>query len=146
MGGPTQKMCRTMPMTIILKEHGTFMAPYSGTTTRFIKTLGFCDEDTAVARSTKPSNKIIFEPIAQAAHVAIPSTLRSLHETSQLAPRFHRADHNRDRALDSRPHTSSTRSNAIDSRHVAGRRNSTASILPRSRQSQASGRIRCRTD
>jgi len=37
MGSPTQKMCMTMPMAIILKENGNFIAPESGTTTRFMK-------------------------------------------------------------------------------------------------------------
>jgi hypothetical protein len=37
MGSPTQKMCMTMPMAIILKENGDFIAPESGTTTRFMK-------------------------------------------------------------------------------------------------------------
>jgi hypothetical protein len=37
MGSPTQKMCMTMPMAIILKENGNFTAAESGTTTRFMK-------------------------------------------------------------------------------------------------------------
>jgi hypothetical protein len=36
-GSPTQKMCMTMPMAIILKENGNFIAAESGTTTRFMK-------------------------------------------------------------------------------------------------------------
>ena len=37
MGSPTQKMCMTIRMAIILKENGSFIAPESGTTTRFMK-------------------------------------------------------------------------------------------------------------
>jgi hypothetical protein len=37
MGSPTQKMCMTTPMTIILKENGYFLAFESGTTIRFMK-------------------------------------------------------------------------------------------------------------
>jgi hypothetical protein len=37
MGSPTQKMCMTTPMTIILKENGYFLAAESGTTMRFMK-------------------------------------------------------------------------------------------------------------
>jgi hypothetical protein len=33
-GSPTQKMCMTMPMAIILKEDGDFLAPESGTPSR----------------------------------------------------------------------------------------------------------------
>ena len=36
-GKPTQKMWITTPMTIIFTEKGNFVAPESGTTTRFMK-------------------------------------------------------------------------------------------------------------
>lgn len=52
-GSPTQKMCMTMPMAIILKENGNFIAPESGTTTRFMEVDSDAIQDTRSRRVLK---------------------------------------------------------------------------------------------
>jgi len=74
--------------------------------------------------------------------ISVPAALNPKDATSCLPAQSPRADHNRDRVPDLRPHIASDRSNSIDWKRVASRRHSTASIHLRILQPAASSTTR----